>query len=175
MCGVVAYIGNVPKDLLTRVVNESDIRGLHNLGVWQKTGMGLYHTRYCTSGEDHQPIIVEDRALIFNGVIDMGTKEEMEEKYKVTMTTDNDGELLLRICRSVDDMIEFLREPSRTFAGAVIKGDTMVLIRNSGRPLWIVETEDWKLAASTRDIFKRAGCELEPRLLEPLKPEIWTL
>lgn len=160
------------------MVWESTVRGLHNLGkhIHPSGNAGIYHARYCTSGGDHQPIYRNDRVLAFNGVIDMGTKEEMEMRHSVTMNTDNDGELFLIKTLTFKSMIEFIDNPKITFAGLIMDSISVVAIRNVGRPLWMYEDIDCRYFASTKDIFKRAGFnELYCEELEPLKPYVWPI
>ena len=55
------------------------------------SNLQIYHNRYSTSGDfknhlNNQPIEIGDTSLCFNGVIDMGTKSQMEEKYQIKMS-----------------------------------------------------------------------------------------
>mgnify|MGYP000618844717 CR=1 FL=1 len=48
----------------------------------------IYHNRYSTSGdyknhENNQPIFNNELSLVFNGVLDMGTKKQIENKYNI--------------------------------------------------------------------------------------------
>lgn len=158
------------------MVWESTVRGLHNLGEFHKNKAGVYHARYCTSGGDHQPIYRNNKVLVFNGVIDMGTKEEMEWRHSVTMNTDNDGEIFLIKTNTWKSMIEFIDNPKITFAGLIIDSITITAIRNERRPLWMYEDIDCRYFASTLDIFKRAGVNtLYCEQLEPLQPYTWPI
>lgn len=173
MCGVIAHVGQPPTDTLRRLIEQSSIRGLHNFGHLTQPNCGLYHWRYVTSGLTNQPLYRDGTWLAFNGVIDMGTKPEMEAKYNCKLLTDNDGELLLALNEYPENMIEFIRQPAITFAGVVIRGRNFYAFRNAGRPLWKVEGPNGVLIASTYDIFKRSGIyDAEP--LEPLKLYKWT-
>lgn len=67
----------------------------------------IAHCRYSTSGDwqnldNCQPIVVESpdgvtRALAFNGIVHMGTREEFEAAFGVRCDSDNDGEVFLRM------------------------------------------------------------------------------
>lgn len=164
------------------------MRGLHNLGKYERDGAGIYHARYCTSGGDHQPVYSLGRALIFNGVIDMGTKEEMEERHCVDMATDNDAELALLVpdllveeylaLDFIDGLTHFIDNPKITFAGLIIDKNQFIAIRNEGRPLWMFNDihGDCCYLASTLDIFKRADPTIKTmycQKLKPLHPYIW--
>lgn len=118
------------------------------------------HNRYSTSGdwinhENNQPIIVEDWGLVFNGVIDMREKIEWEKQHLIKFSTENDGEILLRVGRN--NPIEFIQQNRCTFAGLLLdsKGELLAL-RNELRPAWILNYLDAHFVASTKDIFKRA-------------------
>lgn len=176
MCGLVAYFGNVDHDLVERLVYESGVRGLHHFGkaISPAEEAGIYHARYCTSGEVNQPLWHRNRALAFNGVINMGTKAEMEREYDLQLVTDNDGEVILQVAATPEAAVEFLRNPRVTFAGVWLEPGKLTAIRNAGRPLWILRTNEGVYLASTRDIFCRAGAEGEPEQLEPLKIYQWT-
>ena len=102
MCGLIGYFASSHKlehkNILSRLFTESKVRGLHAFGVntgkttlksnhlediinFIKEFKGrklIGHTRYSTSGdyrraENNQPVLKGDLALVFNGVIDMGT------------------------------------------------------------------------------------------------------
>ncbi len=128
----------------------------------------MFHNRYCTSGdylvaENNQPIVFDTRhiALVFNGTVDMGTKEEMEARSGYSMLTENDGELVLRDCCEGDPFRRIGKETGTSFAGIVLGVQTdgslyMYAFRNEKRPLWAFETPGGHFIASTRDIASRA-------------------
>ena len=177
MCGVVGYVGSVNPELVKRVVEESKVRGLHNLGKFEVNGAGIYHTRYCTSGKDHQPIIqAKVGALVMNGVIHMGTKKEMEKQFRFKMQTDNDAELLFEYLKqySFEDICGFW--PHASIAALTIEGRILFAMRNEKRPLWMIEVKKSVLLASTQDILRRAGAEWKKaKLLEPNRTYSWTI
>lgn len=175
MCGVIAAIGKVDHELLQTLVHESEVRGTHNTGfVKLSNKVHLYHTRYCTSGDDHQPISHGGRYLIFNGVISMGTKKQMEKQYGIKMATDNDGEVFLQLCSSPESMLEFINNPLISFAGVTTIGKRVVALRNERRPLWQAHFKGCTYLASTKDIFKRSGIKVCIEL-EPLKVYEWRI
>lgn len=129
------------------------------------------HCRYPTSGIDSQPIAItrgmhphEHRiALAFNGVIDMGTKEEFESRWNVKCDTDNDGEIFVQRLLAGESVEDFLcaENFSGSFAGVWLDthlGETtLIAARNERRPLWWSNHLGAQWYASTRDIFLRAG------------------
>lgn len=169
MCGIVAHAGIVDDKIVSRLVKESTVRGLHHIGYKKIADGAIYHARYITSGFSNQPLSIDDgRWLAFNGVIDMGTKEEIESRYGIKMSSDNDGEIVLRLCKNDQDIVNFLKNSKCTFAGVVIDNESIVAIRNPGRPLWISQHQFGFYLASTKDIFKRSGI-FDPVELEPYK------
>lgn len=199
MCGVVGFSCDNPSaehyDLLAKVICQSAIRGLHsfgiaftipNVGVVTKKNHNLleleipkvnkliYHNRYSTSGdyEDHinnQPITNGKMALVFNGVIDMRTKEEMEAKYGIQMMTENDGEIVLQTCGSDKAKLKtFVENTTGSFAGLILTASNeLIAIRNTNRPLWTCEYKNGVYFASTKDIFLRSDQTLKPVEVKP--------
>ena len=178
MCGLVGYVGNVNPDLVARVVTESMVRGLHNLGSVIKSRAGVYHTRYCTSGEDHQPVSHSDgkSSIVMNGVIHMGTKKEMEKEFGVKMRTDNDAELLLTYLDSYSFSELCTIWPKASMAALLLTNKKLLAMRNERRPLWVIEKGKSVLLASTQDILRRAGADWKKaKLLTPEKTYGWTI
>ncbi len=193
MCGIVGYSSQDPKPshfaILHNLIIESSVRGLHSYGfsfikegklitrkyeelydvAFPVSDKIIYHNRYSTSGDykDHknnQPIHIDDMALVFNGVIDMRTKRQMEKAYNITMETDNDGEILIQRCGNDKALIErFVNDIKGSFAGMMLdENKNLYVIRNKKRPCWIFEYENATFIASTRDIFKRVDDTFEP-------------
>lgn len=120
------------------------------------------HCRYSTSGDykDHrnnQPIILGFIPFVFNGVIDMGTKAEMEKRYNFDMLGENDGEIFLDKLYRREDVESWVRDGSFSFAGAWIQNGKVWLLRNEMRPLWMAWVGKSAFAASTLDIIARSG------------------
>jgi asparagine synthetase B (glutamine-hydrolysing) len=174
MCAIIGYIGNPNLSLLNKLIEESSIRGLHNFGTYTGNHIGMFHWRYITSGETNQPIKKDNKVLIFNGVIDMGTKEEMEIKYDCNLETDNDGELIFTLCKDIESVISFIDNQKITFAGLILWDNKLYAIRNNGRPLWMTELSGTTYLASTKDIFNRSGIHSYEQL-QPLKIYEWTI
>lgn len=178
-------------DAFRRLFDQSRIRGLHAYGFasplngivtayrsFDSTKIPLYfegdrltiaHARYCTSGdwsilENNQPLVVDNMALAFNGVLHMGTKAEFEVAFDVQCQSDNDGEIFLRkivgsetaeeAARKAEDFVGTIQG---SFAGAFLAHGRLIVSRNSRRPLWKCTMYGAKWYASTEDIFRRAG------------------
>lgn len=198
MCGIIGFSTNEPNDenfqLLNKIVAQSKIRGLHSFGYsyynselqtkklhnfteldLPKTNKLIYHNRYSTSGDykDHnnnQPIFNNNISLVFNGVIDMGTKEEMQKKYNIKMDSDNDGEILIKKCGfDKDKILDFVKNMSGSFSGLIMQRNKILFVRNTRRPAWMVKKHNATYVASTNDIFKRADSSLEPYCTIPNK------
>lgn len=122
------------------------------------------HTRYSTSNLAYnQPIVLEDTALVLNGVVTQSDPSEWKQKFGVDCLGKNDAEILLRCSPH-----PLLIEPSSQ-ACVVINSTRkeMRFWRNEERPLYFLETEDSWIVASTKDIFHRAGFEQAPKKCEP--------
>lgn len=178
------------------LMEEGGVRGLHAFGICQPDAKiikssvlsevaesfdpeipAIAHCRYSTSGdasvyENNQPILSDKMALVFNGVIHMGTREEFNRHYNVECSSANDGEVFLKLIQKSREYIEEARTlPGRileihgdwSFAGLWMddftRPDTPIWVgRNGKRPLWIcTDYLGAKWYASTRDIFMRAG------------------
>lgn len=189
--------------ILKSLINQSKIRGLHAFGYsylegdkyltkkyyqnefnqieFPITKQLIFHNRYSTSGDfknhiNNQPINIEEVGLVFNGVINMGTKEEMEQEYNITLTTSNDGEVLLRVSDfNPEDMLKFITENKCSFSGLLLKDKTLYALRNKNRPGWFLEYNGGLFIASTKDIFVRALGNVEPKELEPNILHSWTI
>lgn len=174
------------RELFIALCREACIRGVHAFGFAYITPEGalecrkaldfdalmwklpeilphkiIFHNRYSTSGDfremaNNQPIVRDGAALVFNGTVDMGTKEEMERRHDVSLTTDNDGELVLIDCLSNNDPFRRLRDDKATYAGIFLHPRRMYAFRNALRPLWCFDDQDNKFITSTLDIATRA-------------------
>lgn len=129
------------------------------------------HTRYDTSGDykmpgNNQPIAFDkeniENFLVFNGVIRMTTKEQMEEEFHFKMKSANDGEIMLHLLgigsksNGEYNARSLLKDPAVSYAGIQVVNGKVSYMRNERRPLWKYESEDCLYIASTLDIFVRS-------------------
>lgn len=191
------------KHAFYRLLDQARIRGTHAFGIttldattglmftrrshdWQEIASEfnpnypcVAHARYSTSGDwlnhrNNQPITSGQFSLAFNGVIDMGTKPEFEQRWEVECETDNDGEIFIRKVLDGVPPTRFVKEMKGSFAGVWLQhhADKIELwaLRNERRPLWSSEHLGATWYTSTRDIFLRAGfdklAEVEPLMEE---------
>lgn len=184
MCSVIGYKGKFNEELVSKLLDESRIRGIHAFGFYSdvynlkttsynkfkdtllltKPDMFVAHMRYSTSGtadvmENNQPLISYNgqmTALVFNGVISQLDKKNIEFKYQTDIPSDNDGWILMKYL--YDE--EFLHDKSITLATTYIQDDNLYAYRNEHRPLYYNTQEDGTVVvASTNDILVRAGLE----------------
>jgi len=189
MCSIIGFSGVYNRDLLTKVFENSKIRGIHSFGfsyydagklltnkfldydqfvsaLHQKApNKFIAHFRYSTSGDykeidNNQPLSDGKTSIAFNGVISQKTKAEMEQEYNMSLQGDNDGYLLLH---KMDDPA-FLSSKSITFAMVGLSGGKLVAMKNSKRPLYIADKDGTQLIASTNDIMKRSGIDFAVEL-----------
>lgn len=182
---------------LKRLFIESKIRGMHAYGYAAITKNGskhiskgpslktllnnmpetpqllIGHCRYSTSGDyldnnNNQPLTFNEESLVFNGVIDMRTKSEMERAHGIKMSSDNDGEIMLQ---SKDRMA--LLKTDITYSGLVLKTNAVQFFRNEGRPGYKATRFGATYIGSTADILRR--CALNPEVLNPHEVYEWTV
>ena len=178
-------ISDCEKEYFKKIIEESSVRGLHSFGIshvknnelvtkkfyeilecidyFKKNvdGAFIYHNRYSTSGDwknenNNQPLTDGKNAIVFNGVISMKTKEQMEAEYSIELKNDNDGEIFLN---KLENPLKFLTQKKEeiSIAALYIKNNKVYAIRNSKRPLWYAEKFNSIFIASTKDILKRSG------------------
>ena len=187
MCSIIGYNGDWDQSLVFRLFYNSRIRGLHAFGYSylsdsntlkvkkflhydefcteisiDKPNKFIAHFRYSTSGDYHdllnnQPIYRNNVSLVFNGVLDMGSKMEMEEKYKTKLFSDNDGELALVYKeKSNQDLYDLVK--NKSFAGLFMYNTGVVeILKNKNRPCHFGFIDNTKIVASTKDILIRSG------------------
>jgi glutamine phosphoribosylpyrophosphate amidotransferase len=185
----------VAVETLKKVFIESKIRGMHAYGyaaiqdghLMEAKSNGLKsllvsidnptrligHCRYSTSGDyknmmNNQPLRHGDEYLVFNGVIDMRTKQEMERAYSISMGSDNDGEIMLQ----AKDRLALLQSKI-TFSGLTLNSHALRFFRNAGRPGYKATRHGATYIASTADILRR--CLLDPEPLNTHEVYEWTM
>ena len=181
-------------DTLKQLFIESKIRGMHAYGYAAiqdgtivehksntlkplldtiKTPTKLIgHCRYSTSGDysnhlNNQPLRHGEERLVFNGVIDMRTKAEMEAAHRISMNSDNDGEIMLQ----AKDRMRLLKSKI-TFSGLTLNSHRLAFFRNEGRPGYKGERFGATYIGSTADILRR--CRIEPHVLSAHEVYEWT-
>ncbi len=176
-------INKKEKNIFIKIMKESSVRGLHSFGFAYKKSLKIktskhhklknaikyfieninkdfiYHNRYSTSGDwkthhNNQPIKFKNDALVFNGVISMKEKTEMEKQFKINMAQDNDGEIFLQ---NIKKPLNFVTENKISFAGLFFKNNKIYALRNYLRPTWYSIKGEAVFIASTKDILKRSG------------------
>jgi hypothetical protein len=136
----------------------------------------ILHTRYSTSGDWHdeqnnQPLGTENLALVHNGIVSMGTKQEMEQAYGVQLGTENDSEIILRkiechLAQGIDISASIYAalhdihavHPPIFACGLLSRTGEMYCYRDHVRPLYMFKVPALNLKGfcSTRDIFRRS-------------------
>lgn len=105
------------------------------------------HTRYKTSGETNQPILINGQAISMNGVI----TQEPIESWPFKTETDNDAEILLRNWN-----LNSLQEGA-SFAACILSiEEGLIAFRNGKRPLYCATINNGMAFFSTKEIGKRA-------------------
>lgn len=181
MCSIIGYKGKFQPNFVSKLLDESRLRGVHAFGFHTKKGtkkfleytdfkqellaekpeLFLAHFRYSTSGdykeqENNQPLTEGKISLVFNGVISQADKTTMEEKFNTKLPSDNDGWLFFSQAE-FEFAQAILSLPNISFACVMTDGQTLKGLRNHNRPLWAVETSEFLVIASTKDILSRSG------------------
>ena len=175
--------------ILSKLMEESSIRGIHSFGAAyfsgnkikikksrvltrpelingfvsdEKSNRFIFHCRYSTSGDfenmdNNPPIYANGAAIVMNGVISMKKKRGFEKEFKVKCKTENDSEIILR-----KDYLTFLKtNPKMSFAGIILKGNKLNILRNNKRPLYRFDYYGATFIVSTVDIAYRSGIPIE--------------
>jgi glutamine phosphoribosylpyrophosphate amidotransferase len=182
MCSIIGFKGFFDEQIISKVLYNSRIRGLHSFGYSyyefdelktkiflqysdfkeqlfiDKPNLFISHFRYSTSGDykelkNNQPLSDDKISIAFNGVISQKTKQEMEEEYKIKLVADNDGYILLNKYEDLD----FISKRNISFAMVGLKDKKLFALRNANRPLHIHKGNDFVVLASTKDILNRSG------------------
>tara|TARA_R100001443_G_scaffold83800_1_gene90513 strand:- start:1473 stop:2066 length:594 start_codon:yes stop_codon:yes gene_type:complete len=190
MCSIIGYKGRFKEYIVSTLLDESRLRGIHSFGYHTKNGtkkfldytefkdsllsekpdLFIAHFRYSTSGdfkllENNQPLVSDGKAMVFNGVISQKTKSEMEYEFQTKLPSDNDGWILYDYFNSRN--FELPQGSSFAFIGLDFKSDIkLTAIRNELRPMWKFESENYVILTSTKDILVRSGIK---QCISPLK------
>lgn len=186
MCGIIGFASPVPNPkLLSTLIEESSIRGLHATGfsylqdgilvTWIYKGPAeqakkhippevfsssrvLGHFRYSTSDlEYNQPISDESVSIIHNGVVSQADPSHWGQLYGLRCEGKNDSELILRATLAGQEPLQVF--PEASMAVCQLNKDTLSFYRNGKRPIWYHHSEGCLIVASTKDILKRSSLE----------------
>ena len=178
MCSIIGYNGEFDEEAVTRLLNESRVRGLHAFGYATPNRLmrtldfnelvadittaqpttWIAHFRYSTSGDwrvlsNNQPIASDGVFLAFNGVISQGSQQDMESEFGCRIAAENDAYVLAAKLHDED----FLTRTDISYAAVWLDGGKVYARRNRKRPMWKHHNERFKCVASTQDILYRAG------------------
>jgi glutamine phosphoribosylpyrophosphate amidotransferase len=197
MCSILGYKGIFDGAIVSKLLYNSRIRGLHAFGysffqsgaietrkfldynvfvkdlLQEKPDTFIAHFRYSTSGdykelENNQPLFQNNTAIAFNGVISQRPKFEMEFEYKINLLADNDGYILLH----KHEDTEFINKRNISFAMVGLKDKKIFALRNRNRPLHIYTGNDLVIVASTKDILTRSGLKDSAEMKPLIKYEL---
>lgn len=162
--GLHAFGFSTVKEGSIRTVKETNVRDIQERIFEIRPRFFIGHTRYSTSGdyknpENNQPVVLPGGAMVFNGCIDMGTKPEMEARYGMSLSSENDGEIFLRKLLHGQGATDFVFKGRFSFAGAYLTTSSFGVLRNKSRPLWRAPLRDGWIFASTKDILFRSGID----------------
>lgn len=132
----------------------------------------IAHCRYSTSGDWHsaeanQPLVIDDLAMCFNGVIRMTTRDQWSKEFGFEPQTDNDGEIFMRKVLDGEDWETWVARGPFSFAGVMLYRGELLALRNRQRPLYHVRDGRSHYIGSTANIFHRAGFKVPPHPIQP--------
>lgn len=123
------------------------------------------HTRYSTSGLEHnQPIYDEQLSIAMNGVVTQADAQHWGQLYGFKPRTTNDTEIVHKFLLQGSQPLSELGTASMAVVGLWSSGK-MFAFRNARRPAWMSGNNDCIFVASTKDVISRAT-GLEPKFLK---------
>jgi glutamine phosphoribosylpyrophosphate amidotransferase len=169
---------------LTKIFNESKIRGLHATGIsWSKRysvatekdavpadqfalrfpslelegHLFIGHCRYSTSDlEFNQPIADETLSIVHNGVVTQEDPSKWPSDFGGEFLSRNDTEIIYHCLKKSQNPLEKL--PQASMAVLSLQPGKMLAFRNGKRPLWFGKIEGLgTIISSTKDILLRSG------------------
>lgn len=194
MCSIIGFKGKFDPALVSRLLDESRLRGIHSFGYTCGEGTFKYHDyeifknsilrrapdvfiahfRYSTSGDykdldNCQPLDDGKLSIAFNGVISQEPKEVIEQKFGVKLRSDNDGWVLSHFIGSK----QRIGIKTANYACVYLReGNTLGALRNRNRPLYMSSLHGNTVIASTDDILIRSGINMTA-LMSPNKYYEW--
>jgi len=158
--------------IITKKQDKLDVSNLLADFINSSSTKLIFHNRYSTSGDykmpiNNQPIVVDNKALVMNGVLTMSDKETYEKEFKVKCISDNDAEIFLRKNQPIIDTLQ--ENPHASFAGIYLSPEEFYMIRNANRPLYYFIYNKAIFVASTKDIVRRVGFEGEIKEVPMMK------
>jgi glutamine phosphoribosylpyrophosphate amidotransferase len=193
MCAIVGFYSEDKSlkqiALLTKIMEESSIRGLHSFGIaynskrgikihktfdlkinnfishfWDNGGKRLiFHCRYSTSG-DFQDMKNNMPIRAYRTALVLNGVISMEEKHIF------EKQFNVK-CRTANDAeiilrhkryIDFLIDnPDASFAGLFLRKNKLIALRNNKRPLYYFTAYGAKYFVSTIDIAVRSGVSMD--------------
>lgn len=160
----VSYVKNNKVHTIKEPVDaDSFIKG-QDVSSWVNEDGNLYcvgHVRYSTSDLAYnQPMATEELSIVHNGVISQESPETWKETYGYETLTKNDSELILRCLESGEVPLHKF-QPSSMAVCTLDKNKVITAFRNEARPLYYSYGKNGIIFASTADILKRSGLELQ--------------
>lgn len=131
---------------------------------WVNEDGNLYcigHVRYSTSDlRYNQPMATESMSIVHNGVISQEAPETWTETFGYKTETANDSELILRCLEDRGSPLEQFHPASMSVCTLYSK-KLLTAFRNEARPLHYSYGGNGIVFASTADILKRSGLEVQ--------------
>jgi asparagine synthetase B (glutamine-hydrolysing) len=102
----------------------------------------------------------EELSIVHNGVISQEDPEQWKQTFGYDVITKNDSELILR-CLETGEVPLHKFHPASMSVCTIDKDKVLTAFRNESRPLHYSYNENGIIFASTRDILKRSGLDVQ--------------
>lgn len=159
-----SYVKNGKVHTIKEPVDAYTFINKQDIASWVNEDGNLYcigHVRYSTSDLAYnQPMATEELSIVHNGIISQEPPETWKETYGYETLTKNDSELILR-CLEAGEVPLHKFHPASMSVCTLDKDKVITAFRNEARPLYYSYGANGIIFASTADILKRSGLDLQ--------------
>lgn len=160
----VSYVKNNKVNTIKEPIPANEFIEKQDISSWINEDGNLYcigHVRYSTSDLAYnQPMATDELSIVHNGVISQEPPETWKETYGYDTVTKNDSELILRCLESGEVPLHKF-QPASMSVCTLDKDKVLTAFRNEARPLYYSYGHNIVIFASTADILKRSGLDLQ--------------
>ena len=160
----VSYVKDGKVHTIKEPVNACTFINNQDIPSWVNEDGNLYcigHVRYSTSDLAYnQPMATEELSIVHNGVISQENPEQWKGTFGYDVITKNDSELILR-CLEKGELPLHKFHPASMSVCTLDKDKVITAFRNEARPLHYSYGANGIIFASTADILRRSGLDIQ--------------